>query len=127
MAFSGAYTTVIATFLKQKKDGKKLTITGDGTQTRDFTYVADVVRANLLAAESSRVGAGEVINAGAHDNHSVNEVAEKIGGEVEHIAARIEPHDSLADISRAKELLGWSPQVSFDDGIKQTITWFNSL
>ena len=127
MAFSGAYTTVIATFLKQKKDGKKLTITGDGTQTRDFTYVADVVRANLLAAQSDGVGAGEVINAGNHDNHSVNEVAEKIGGEVEHIAARIEPHDSLADISRAKKLLGWSPQILFDDGIKQTITWFNSL
>lgn len=127
MAFEGAYVTVIAVFLKQKREGKKLTIWGDGTQTRDFTYIDDVVRANILAAKSDKVGKGEVINIGAGDNHSVNEVAEKIGGETVNEPPRIEPHDTLADISKAKELLGWQPEVNFDEGVRRTIKWFESL
>ncbi|MSR70897.1 NAD-dependent epimerase/dehydratase family protein, partial [Candidatus Kaiserbacteria bacterium] len=73
---NGAYALVIAKFLQQRAEGKPLTITGDGTQTRDYTHVRDVVRANLLAAESSLVGRGEVINIGAGNNASVNKVAE---------------------------------------------------
>ena len=85
----GAYALVIAKFLKQHSEGSPLTVTGDGTQTRDFTHVRDVVRANILAATSKAVGAGEVINIGAGNNVSVNQVAELIGGTVEHISARL--------------------------------------
>ena len=128
MAFEGAYCTVIAVFLQQKREGKKLTITGDGTQTRDFTYVSDVVQANILAAQSDKVGRdGEMMNIGAGKNYSVNEIAERIGGEVEFIPPRIEPHDTLADNLRAKELLGWEPKIGLAEGIKKTVEWFESL
>ncbi len=115
----GAYALAIGKFLKQRKEGKPLTIWGDGTQTRDFTHVSDVVRANLLAAESRKVGKGEAINIGAGRNFSVNELAKLIGGKVAHIAPRLEPHDTLADNSLAKKLLGWTPQVKLEDGIKE--------
>jgi UDP-glucose 4-epimerase len=115
----GAYALVIAKFIKQRTEGNPLTITGDGTQTRDFTHVYDVVRANRLAAESPEVGKGEVINIGSGKNTSVNEIAALIGGPVEHIAPRLEPHDTRADISRAKKLLGWEPRVHLQDGIAE--------
>lgn len=117
MAEEGAYCTVIAVFLKQKREGHPLTITGDGTQTRDFTHIRDVVRANILAMSSDQVGRGEVINIGAGENHSVNEVAQMIGGPSINIPPRIEPHDTLADNSLAKKLLGWSPEVEFEEGV----------
>lgn len=127
MAFEGAYVTVVAIFLQQKKEGKKMTITGDGTQTRDFTFVSDVVAANILAATSPRVGKGEVFNIGIGNNCSVNEIAKRLGGEVEHIASRIEPHDTLADNLKARNLLDWNPQVNLEDGLKKTVEWFESL
>lgn len=113
----GAYALVIGKFLKQKKEGTPLTITGDGTQTRDFTHVSDVVRANLLAAESPNVGKGEMVNIGAGRNVSVNELAALIGGPSVHVPARLEPHDTLADNALAKELIGWEPRVRLEDGI----------
>ena len=113
----GAYALVIGKFLTQKAAGEPLTITGDGTQTRDFTHIQDVVRANLLAAESANVGHGEVINIGAGNNKTVNALAELIGGEAIHIEARLEPHDTLADISRAKALLGWAPTITLEEGV----------
>jgi nucleoside-diphosphate-sugar epimerase len=116
---NGAYALVIAKFLQQRMEGKPITITGDGTQTRDFTHVRDVIRANLLAAKSEKVGKGEVINIGAGKNASVNEIAELIGGPVEHIAPRLEPHDTLADNGLAKQLLGWEPTVTLEDGIAE--------
>ena len=119
MAEEGAYNTVIAIFLRQRRAGEPLTITGDGTQTRDFTHVRDVVRANMLAMASASVGKGEVMNIGAGLNHSVNEVARLIGGPVAHIPPRIEPHDTLADNRRARELIGWEPAVPFEDGIRE--------
>ncbi|MBP6881752.1 MAG: NAD-dependent epimerase/dehydratase family protein [Candidatus Pacebacteria bacterium] len=115
----GAYALVIGKFLKQKAEGKPLTITGDGEQTRDFTHVRDVVRANLLAMKSEKVGKGEAINIGAGDNHSINEVAEFIGGAKEYVAARLEPKNTLADTTRAKELLGWEPTVKLEEGIAE--------
>lgn len=118
----GAYALVIGKFLKQRSEGRPLTITGDGTQTRDFTHVRDVVRANLLAAESDRVGHGEVINIGAGKNVSIRDVAALIGGPVEHIAPRLEPHDTLADTTRARRLLGWTPTVPFEDGLSELLT-----
>jgi len=115
---NGAYALVIGKFLKQKKEGKPITITGDGEQTRDFTHISDVVCANILAAESSNVGKGEVINIGAGNNVSINRIAELIGGAIEHVEARIEPKHTCADTARALKLLGWTPTVSIEEGIK---------
>lgn len=121
----GAYALVIAKFLKLRSEGKPMTITGDGTQTRDFTHVRDVVRANLLAAESPNVGKGEAINIGAGKNASVLRIAELIGGPTEFIAARLEPHDTLADNTKAKALLNWQPEVTLEEGIAELKTLYN--
>lgn len=115
----GAYALVIGKFLKQKAEGKPLTVTGDGEQTCDFTHVSDVVRANILASESKRVGAGEVVNIGAGHNCSINKLTELIGGPVEHVEARLEPKHTLADTSRAKALLGWEPRITLEEGLQQ--------
>jgi UDP-glucose 4-epimerase len=110
----------MAAFIKQKAAGAALLIYGDGDQTRDFTHVDDVVRANLLAMESPRVGKGEVINIGAGENHSVNEIAKFFGGPVEYLPARPgEMRHTLADTSRGRDLLGWEPRVKFQDGLKR--------
>lgn len=118
----GSYVPVIGIFLTQKKKNEKLTITGDGKQTRDFTHVFDVVRANILAMESGKVGHGEVINVGAGQNHSINEIAQIVGGETTHISARPgEMQDTLADITKAKELLRWQPEITLEEGIKKLL------
>ncbi len=118
----GAYPLVISHFLQLKKEGLPLTITGDGKQTRDFVHIRDVVRANLLAAESGVVGHGEVINIGAGNNVSIQRIADSIGGPIDYIPARQEPRNTLADISRAKELLGWEPRVGIVEGIAELMT-----
>ena len=92
-----------------------MTIVGDGEQRRDFTYVGDVVRANISASQSDKVGYGDVINIGNGDNRSVNELAELIGGPRLNIDARLEPKQTLADNSKAKELLDWSPSVTLEE------------
>ena len=117
----GAYALVIGKFLKQRKDGELITITGDGEQTRDFTHVSDVVRANILAAESPNVGKGEVMNIGAGRNSTINRIAELIGGEVAYVPARLEPKHTLASHARAKELIGWEPEVLVEDGIRDLL------
>lgn len=118
----GSYIPLIGVFMTQKKKGEKLTITGDGKQTRDFTHVSDVVRANILAMESDKVGRGEVINIGGGHNHSVNEIAEMVGGDSLHVPARPgEMQNTLADIARAKELLNWSPEITLEEGIKKLL------
>lgn len=111
----GAYTLVLGIFIRQRLAGKPMTIVGDGQQRRDFTSVIDVVRANILAANSARVGRGEVINIGRGSNHSVNEIADIIGGPRINVAPRIEPKETLADNSLAKELLGWKPTVNLPE------------
>lgn len=115
----GSYPLVIAKFLKQVKENAPMTITGDGKQTRDFTHVYDVVRANILAAESKTVKNGEVINIGAGKNYSIKEIANIIGGKVKYIPARLEPKDTLANNSKARKLLGWKPEVTLKEGINE--------
>lgn len=115
----GAYALVIGKFLKQKKDGTPLTITGTGENTRDFTHVRDIVRGMLLAAHSPNVGNGEVINLGRGEQTSVNEVARLIGGPVVYIDPRFEPPHTKADITKAKALLDWVPEISLKDGIEE--------
>ncbi|MBU1255452.1 NAD-dependent epimerase/dehydratase family protein [Patescibacteria group bacterium] len=117
----GAYALVFSIFLKQKAKKQPLTITGDGTQTRDFTHVSDVVKANILAMNSKKVGQGEVINIGAGKNYSINQIAKIIGGKIKYITPRIEPHDTLADISLAKKLLNWKPKIRLEQGIKELL------
>jgi len=116
----GAYAAVISLFLKKYKEGNPLTIIGDGLQKRDFTHVSDIVEANILA--SGVAGKGEVVNVGAGASHSILELAELIGGEIEYLPERPgEIRDSLADITKAKRILGWEPKVSFKDGINQLL------
>ncbi len=119
MADEGAYVTVIAVFLRQRRAGQLLTITGDGTQNRDFIHVRDVVDANLRAMESPKVGRGEVINIGAGTKNSVNEVAALIGGPTTNLPPRIEPHDTLADNQLARRLLDWQPTVDFATAVAE--------
>ena len=158
---TGAYATVVGVFLKQFRLGKPLTIVGDGNIQRDFTHVFDVVKANILASQSKKVGKGEVINIGTGKNYSINEVAAMIlslgsprlsSGEAgnkpvfpqarlavsgsdqpqtvlasaiqnnraTYIPARPgETRKTLANNSKARDLLGWKPAVSLEDGLTQ--------
>lgn len=113
---SGTYGAVFGVFLAQKLAGRPLTIVGDGKQTRDFTYVTDVVEALLLA---SQVGLPSTIyNVGSGGTYSINDLANKIGGPNVRIPKRPgEPDCTFADISRIKSELGWEPKVSFDQGV----------
>lgn len=115
----GAYPQAIGLFLYLKQQGKPLTVTGDGLQTRDCVYVTDVARANILALESDKVGKGEVINIGSGMNPTILEIAREIGGEIVHIPPRVEPKNTKADITLAKKLLGWEPLVDFKKGIEK--------
>ncbi|MBU1102871.1 NAD-dependent epimerase/dehydratase family protein [Patescibacteria group bacterium] len=118
-SLEGAYALVIAIFIRQRINNEPITITGDGEQRRDFTGVKDVVEANILAAESDKVGQGEVINIGRGQNYSVNEIARFIGGPTVNIAARLEPRETLADNSLARDLLGWEPKVNLPEWLEE--------
>jgi nucleoside-diphosphate-sugar epimerase len=118
----GAYRLVISIFMDQRRQGQAMTIHGDGQQTRDFTWVGDVVRANILAAESDRVCRGEPINIGAGTEVSVNRVAELIGGPVVHVPPRgFDERFKRAGIQRAREFLNWEPQVQIEEGIRRIV------
>jgi len=116
----GQYAPVLGIFLRQKSAGEELTIVGDGSQTRDFTHVSDVVNANILAAAlQNKKPVGEVINIGTGTNNSIKQIAEMVGGRHVFIPARSgEAQDTLANICKAKELLGWEPRVRVEDWIK---------
>ena len=121
-AEQGAYRLVIAIFLDQRRRGLPLTIDGDGEQTRDFTHVSDVVRANILAATSEAVAPGEVVNVGAGRQVSVNEIARLIGGPVEHRAPRgFDERFKQASTEKARRVLGWGPRVRFEDGLAELL------
>ena len=114
---SGAYGAVFGVFLAQKLHGQPFTVVGDGQQTRDFTYVTDVARAFLAAAESGL--SGLALNVGSGDHYSVNRLVELLGGDVVHIPRRPgEPDCTFADISQIQRLLGWQAQVSLERGVQ---------
>ncbi len=114
---SGTYGAVFGVFLAQKLHGQPLTIVGDGTQTRDFTFVTDAVDAFVTAARSNI--SGEVFNVGSANTYSVNRLAALLGGETVHIPKRPrEPDSTFADISKISRVLGWRPQVSFERGVE---------
>lgn len=109
MVDEGAYCTVIGVFGKQLREGKDLTITNDGEQVRDFTYVKDVVQANILAALHPTDLKGDIFNVGTGETYSVNQIADIMGGEKTYGEKRIEPFRTLADNSKIKEVFGWAP------------------
>ena len=117
----GAYALVIGIFLNQKSNEKSLTVRGDGSQRRDFTYVGDVVRANILASRSEHVGSGEIINIGNGKNKSINEIASYVGGKIKYIEPVLEPFETLADNLKAKKLLNWEPKQDVKSWIKDYI------
>lgn len=117
----GAYCTVIGIFLRQKRNGKPLTIVGDGNQRRDFTYVKDVARANILAMKSKKA-IGQLINIGSGMNYSVNEVAKMIDKNHVYIPPRPgEAKTTLADISKAAKLLNWKPGMKLENWLKKVL------
>jgi nucleoside-diphosphate-sugar epimerase len=119
MALEGAYVTVISEFIRQRTAGKPLTIQGDGEQSRDFTHVTDVVRANLLAMDCE-IADGRALNIGQGRNVTVNRIAEMIGGPVTHLAPRAgDARHTLADYSQAERVLGWRPQARIEDAIAE--------
>ena len=119
----GQYAPVVGIFLRQRDNNEPLTIVGDGNQRRDFTYVKDVVQANVLAANSDRDDLfGQTINIGVGDNVSVLELANMIGREFTYLPERLgEARVTLADISKARELLGWEPKANLESWVKAQI------
>jgi nucleoside-diphosphate-sugar epimerase len=131
-AADSAYSGVMARFVLQMLRGEQPVIFGDGEQGRDFTYVENVVSANLLAVEMpATLIAGRVFNIACGERHTLNETYSKLANLLEY------PHpaeyageregdvrDSLADISAAQTALGYVPSVSFDEGLRRTVDWY---
>ena len=114
---SGTYGAVFGVFLAQKLNNSPFTVVGDGSQTRDFVFVTDVARAFLMSARSSITG--ESFNVGAGSPKSVNNLIDLLGGDRVYIPKRPgEPEQTFANISKIRNMLGWEPTVSFEDGVK---------
>ena len=117
---SGTYGAVFGVFLAQKLAGAPMTIVGDGNQTRDFTYVTDVARAFLAAALSDT--SGQSFNVGSGGTYSINSLVEMLGGPSSYIPKRPgEPECTFADTTSISEVLGWSPEVGFDEGVRSML------
>ena len=116
----GQYAPVIGIFIRQKNNNEKLTIVGDGLKTRDFTHVADIVSANILAADlTNKKPVGQLINLGTGTNNSILEIAKMISDNYVFIPDRLgEAQDTLADVGKAKNILGWEPTINVKDWIK---------
>ena len=117
----GQYAPIIGRFLKQWMYHKPMTIVGDGTKRRDYTYVQDVVNANLLALNKNNDKMlGEVFNVGTGKNYSPIEIAKMIGGKYEFIDDRpAEAKETLADTTKIQSILGWKAETSLEDWIKK--------
>ena len=127
------YSGVISRFMDALLNGKQPVIYGDGEQSRDFTYISNVVDANLRAAESGSA-VGQVINIANGERVTINEVFEmvkKLTGRAD-VQAEYAPsrtgdvRDSLADLNLARSLLGYSPQVGLEEGLRLTIDWWTN-
>lgn len=122
---SGTYGAVFGVFLAQKIHNQPFTVVGDGTQTRDFTYVTDAVDALVTCANSSI--SQEIFNVGSGGTYSVNRLIELLGGDVVHIPKRPgEPDTTFADISKIRTMLGWQPKVSFEEGVSYMLAHIDS-
>jgi len=119
MLLEGAYCLVLGIFAKQLLKKEPMTINNDGNQRRDFTYVGDVVAANILAANHSMKLNGEVFNIGNGKNYSINEVASMFDGEKIKGKDVLEPFETLADNSKALKILGWKPKGDLEKWIEK--------
>ena len=120
----GQYAPVIGIFLRQLEAGQPLTIVGDGEQRRDFTYVKDIVNANIMAALSNadKEAYGQVYNVGSGVNYSVNEVAAMISDDVKYIPPRLgEARISLANIDKIYNTFAWRPQQNLEEWVNKQI------
>ena len=114
---SGTYGAVFGVFLAQKLNRRPFTVVGDGTQSRDFTFVSDVADAFVTAAQYSI--AGEAFNVGTGAPVAVNRLVELLGGDVVHVPKRPgEPDRTHADITKIQSRLGWRPKVSIEEGVR---------
>ncbi|MCU4741639.1 SDR family NAD(P)-dependent oxidoreductase [Natronoglomus mannanivorans] len=125
------YAAVIPKFIDMMVQGERPPIYGDGTQSRDFTYIDNVIQANLNAIESDITG--EVLNVGCGDSYTINEIVNELNGilktDIEPRYTDPRPGDvphSKADISKASELIGYDPNVSFHEGLKRTVEWYRN-
>ena len=117
---SGTYGAVFGVFLAQKLANKPFTVVGDGSQTRDFTYVTDIVSALIIAAESTL--SNKIYNVGSDTTVSINKIVELLGGDKVHIPKRPgEPDCTYADISKIKDELGWRPTISIEKGVDKIL------
>ncbi len=122
---SGGYAAAVPKFIENLSQNKECFITGDGEQSRDFTYVDDVVDIFIKASQCKEFG--ESFNAGGGRSISINEVyemiAKLIGSKLKpkHIEAVLEPFKTLADTTKAKTILGWKPSVTIEEGLKKTV------
>ena len=124
----GQYAPVIGIFLRQLEAGQPLTIVGDGEQRRDFTYVKDIVNANIMAALSNadKEAYGQVYNVGSGVNYSVNEVAEMISSNVKYIPPRLgEARISLANIDKIYKTFAWKPQQNLEKWVKSAVEQYH--
>jgi len=126
------YSAVIPKFITKLLAGEKLTIFGDGEQSRDFTYVENIVEANLLALTADGAG-GKMMNLGCGARISLNQLIRQlemivgVSAQVEYLPARAgDVRDSLADIGLAERLLGYRPAISVEDGLARTVEWFRN-
>lgn len=120
MAEEGAYAPVFAIFKRQALAGDPLTIYGDGSQSRSFCHVTDVVDANIRAMTSTKVGKGEVLNISGYDRVTVQNIAERFNHPINYLDPR--PGDvqhTLGDITDTKELIDWEPTIDFDTGFAE--------
>ncbi len=124
------YAAVIPIFISHLLDGKSPTIFGDGEQSRDFTYVGNIVKANIMAAQNGKA-AGQVVNVACGGRFTLNELygmlCELIGVSLDPVYADPRLGDvkhSHADISMAEELLGYSVETDFEEGLKRTVEWY---
>jgi nucleoside-diphosphate-sugar epimerase len=127
------YAAAIAKFISSALSGTAPTIYGDGEQTRDFTYVANAVAANLLACQAGEDAAGDVFNVGCGERISVNDlwarIREAVGAsvEAEYVETRAgDVRDSLASLEKIRRVLGYKPVVDLDAGLHQTINYFRN-
>ena len=124
------YAAVIPKFIVSLMDGQSPTVFGDGRQSRDFTFIDNVVEANILAC-TKRDAVGEVLNVACGKNYSLNDLMTKlqtiIGNDTSPIYGEAQPGDvkhSLAAIERAQKVMGYRVKVDFDAGLEKTVKWF---
>ena len=120
----GQYAPVLGIFLRQLAAGESLTIVGDGEQRRDFTYVKDIVNANIMAAISNadKEAYGQVYNVGSGVNYSVNEVAAMISDDIKYIPPRLgEARISLANVDKIYNTFAWRPQQNLEEWVRKQI------